>query len=533
MSLKNRLLHILPNVRQMLIHRGYKSKNIIDTSPSPHLIYKIDQFLSLTIEDNYKSFLDIFVHNSEKKDLKKDFVRFLKNEKSINKIFEREMNDIMTIYGLTSNDNITFIMLEDEFSKEDQLKLNIIESNFPMLRIFSYKNFIIDIGSHVLVPKHTKFIGDPVILKKNLMIDSLDKLPVILHTDPMSKLLNLRNDDIVEVTRNSVSRGLRTFRVCKDENFTPVRKKIKALKSKKVKTSAETEGVAAKVDSKPPKIKSKKKKIIFKGKKKKSKPPLTNMTSPELDEEVEKEATEKLPDEKKEDSSQIFWDNSKNIQFYSKSSPLKEPLMKIVSLRYLSNFHRIIGNSIGDDEALLGPITNIDIESFGGFTIDGKEYSTIEHYFQSKKYNGEYHMDLTRANKAILKSIRVKFIKDGEFDNPSNKIFSKYKIKPSAWGLMAQSADRALRKKFPDLKFNSSKWNIERKGIMKEALEARYAQDIKFKETLRELRRRNKVLFHFERKGTYWGGSRPLKLDPEKRIWVGENVLGELIMDLE
>ena len=79
MNLRNRLLHILPNIRKMLIHRGYNTKTIIDTDPSPHLIYKIDQFLSLSVEDNYKSFLDILVHNSDSR----DFVRLLKNEKSI------------------------------------------------------------------------------------------------------------------------------------------------------------------------------------------------------------------------------------------------------------------------------------------------------------------------------------------------------------------------------------------------------------------------------------------------------------------
>ena len=79
MSLRNRLLHILPNIRQMLIHRGYEPSTIIDLEPSPHLIYKIDQFISLSVEDNYKSFLDIFVRSSESR----DFVRLLKNEKSI------------------------------------------------------------------------------------------------------------------------------------------------------------------------------------------------------------------------------------------------------------------------------------------------------------------------------------------------------------------------------------------------------------------------------------------------------------------
>ena len=138
MSIRNRLLHILPNIRRMLIQRGYDTNTIIDTEPSPHLIYKIDQFMALSVEDNYKSFLDMHVSGPNSR----DFVRFLKNEKSIDKIFEKEMNDIITIYGLSENDNISFVMIDKTFTDEERAKLNIIESNFPMIRIFSYKNFI-------------------------------------------------------------------------------------------------------------------------------------------------------------------------------------------------------------------------------------------------------------------------------------------------------------------------------------------------------------------------------------------------------
>ena len=117
MSLRNRLLHILPNIRQMLIHRGYDPSLIIELEPSPHLIYKIDQFISLSIEDNYKSFLDIFVRRDEGR----DFVRLLKNEKSIEKIFEKEMNDIITIYGLSEDDNISLVMVDKIFSDEERV----------------------------------------------------------------------------------------------------------------------------------------------------------------------------------------------------------------------------------------------------------------------------------------------------------------------------------------------------------------------------------------------------------------------------
>ena len=519
MSLKNRLLHILPNIRLMLTHRGYDNETIINTEASPHLIYKIDQFIALTIEDNYKSFLDIFVRNSGGC----DFVRFLKNEKSIDKIFEKEMNDIITIYGLSNNDNISFVMVDKEFSPEERLKLNIIESNFPMIRVFSYKNFIIDIGSHVLVPKHIKFTGDTIVLKKNLMIESLNNLPVILHTDPMSKLLNLRNSDVVEVKRNTSSKNLRTYRICKDENFTPVSRKRKVNKSKTLKSSKKEEAVV----SLPQKRKIKRK-IKLKPKIK----AITRMRSEELDKDV-KEEKKKEEDEDVEEVKQIFWDDSIDIQFYSRSTPLKEPMMKIVSLKYLSNFQRIIGNTVDDDEDILGPIDNIDVDDFDGLTIEGKQYSSIEHYFQSKKYNGKYHLNLTKENKTLLKSIHSKFLKDAAYDNSSSKIYSKLKITPATWGIMAQSIDRALRKKYPDLEFNSSKWNTDRKDIMKVAIEARYAQDLKFKKTILELKRRNKVLFHFERRGTYWGGSRPVKVDAGKRVWVGENILGKLMMNVE
>ena len=523
MSIRNRLLHILPNIRRMLIQRGYDTNTIIDTEPSPHLIYKIDQFMALSVEDNYKSFLDMHVSGPNSR----DFVRFLKNEKSIDKIFEKEMNDIITIYGLSENDNISFVMIDKTFTDEERAKLNIIESNFPMIRIFSYKNFIIDIGSHVLVPKHIKFIGDKAVLEKNLMIDSLHKLPVILHSDPMSKLLNLRNNDVVEIKRNPVSKNLKMFRVCRDENFTPVRRKIKSAKSKSL--------VKPPINSleQPIPVSPTKRKIKRKIKRKSKKAQVPSESKPSVQTRMSSGELDKQSPDKKSESKQIFWDPSTDIQFWSKSAPLKEPAMKTISLKYLSNFQRVIGNDVADDEEILGPIENIDIAVFQGLTIDGKQYSTIEHYFQSEKYNGEYHIDLTNTNKALLKSIRANFIKGAKYDDSGHKMYSKYNITSGRWGIMSQTIDRALRKKHPQLNFNSDKWNSDRKDIMKKALEARYTQDLKFKKTILELKQRNKVLFHFERKGTYWGGSRPVKMDAEKRIWIGENVLGKLMMDLE
>ena len=78
--------------------------------------------------------------------------------------------------------------------------------------------------------------------------------------------------------------------------------------------------------------------------------------------------------------------------------------------------------------------------------------------------------------------------------------------------------------------FEIDNWNIEKLVIMKTVIKKRLNQDKEFKKILKKVKSLNKKLFHFERTGKYWGGNRPAKFD--KKYWIGENKLGEIINEL-
>ena len=78
--------------------------------------------------------------------------------------------------------------------------------------------------------------------------------------------------------------------------------------------------------------------------------------------------------------------------------------------------------------------------------------------------------------------------------------------------------------------FEVDNWNIEKFEIMKKVIKKRHNQDKDFKKILKKVKSLNKKLYHFERTGKYWGGNRPAKFD--KKYWVGENKLGEIINEL-
>ena len=74
---------------------------------------------------------------------------------------------------------------------------------------------LFDITKHILVPKHTKYTEDYDILKKNLMIKHLDKLPFIGFNDPVARFIGLKENDIVKIERNELSQNNVSYRICK------------------------------------------------------------------------------------------------------------------------------------------------------------------------------------------------------------------------------------------------------------------------------------------------------------------------------
>jgi DNA-directed RNA polymerase subunit H (RpoH/RPB5) len=91
----------------------------------------------------------------------------------------------------------------------DKLK-NQLEEKFSNIEIFDEDFFKVDIGSHIIVPKHTKLSKD----QATDVIKSYGKesqFPILMHTDPMSRYLYAKHNDMIEIIRPNRNSGFEVY----------------------------------------------------------------------------------------------------------------------------------------------------------------------------------------------------------------------------------------------------------------------------------------------------------------------------------
>lgn len=71
----------------------------------------------------------------------------------------------------------------------------------------------------------------------------------------------------------------------------------------------------------------------------------------------------------------------------------------------------------------------------------------------------------------------------------------------------------------------TSDWNANKTEIMKKLIAIRFREDNSFRKIVVSARKTNRILYHFERSGAYWGGHF------KNGEFVGQNILGKIIMD--
>ena len=145
-------------------------------------------------------------------------------------IFDIEVNDkLKIIYNMASKIKIQdirkFINTDEENEKNDINKTIIFISkeklttnNFKLfneyknkvnLEFFYIKELLFNIYRHELVPKHDVISSNEEIKKimdKYLMKNKF-QFPLILHTDPVCKYLNIKSNSLVKITRPSPTSG--------------------------------------------------------------------------------------------------------------------------------------------------------------------------------------------------------------------------------------------------------------------------------------------------------------------------------------
>ena len=145
-------------------------------------------------------------------------------------IFDIEVNDkLKIIYNMTSKIKIQdirkFINIDEDNEKNDLDKTIIFISkeklttnNFKSfneyknkvnLQFFYIKELLFNIYRHELVPKHDVISSNEEIkeiMDKYLMKNKF-QFPLILHTDPVCKYLNIKSNSLVKITRPSPTSG--------------------------------------------------------------------------------------------------------------------------------------------------------------------------------------------------------------------------------------------------------------------------------------------------------------------------------------
>ena len=147
-----------------------------------------------------------------------------------NSIFDIEVNDkIKVIYNMTPKIKIQdirkFININEDtdnndinktiiFISKEKLTTNNLKSfndfkNKLNLQFFYIKELLFNIYRHKLVPKHEVISNDKEIegIMKKYLLTNKFQFPLILHTDPVYKYLNIKSNSVVKITRPSVTSG--------------------------------------------------------------------------------------------------------------------------------------------------------------------------------------------------------------------------------------------------------------------------------------------------------------------------------------
>jgi len=162
-----------------------------------------------------------FVISIDKKNSTESISNSTEQKQAINEINNILIPTTYKQYDLKDkNDTIIFIICYGKNLHEVHLQL---ENDLNNIQMFHLNRLIFNISKHKLIPKHEKIsMYEANELKKKLKLDTLEKLPHILNTDPMAKHINLKCGDVCKITRPSKNAGEHIcYRYCEqnDEFF--------------------------------------------------------------------------------------------------------------------------------------------------------------------------------------------------------------------------------------------------------------------------------------------------------------------------
>ena len=194
------IIQIVKNTKLMLINRGFDEALINTTLPVGYLKEFIKKFR------NGDPCLDIFVQDTD--DNRCVYVHFIYElKKSDNAgLLEKMYHITSESHSMTENDGVVFVILSD-INENTQEQFNELENKIPNITIFKYKSLMFNLIDHEYVPKHERITEkNTEKLKLDLMINDLEKLPIIHKTDAVCRYYNFKPGDVIKVTRDSLNK---------------------------------------------------------------------------------------------------------------------------------------------------------------------------------------------------------------------------------------------------------------------------------------------------------------------------------------
>ena len=282
-------------VIEMLKDRGLKTNNLIKGFIPSDFETIFKSF------DNYSGVFDIETSDDFGNRTYVKFIRYIneknnsiknlsgaKDVKSAKVELKNIYNFIVSTKNLLVQDTLIFIVCYGDQIEESHIRF---EEEHEILQIFHISQLQFNITHHRLVPKHILIDErEKAILKKKLYLNSFNKLPTILGSDPIAKYYNMKNNDICKVLRPSKTTGLHPFyRICKSnkDRFikiqkvtiieNPKRKRARNPKKKSKTSKSKTPTESSKPKS-PPKL------LITKSISSKKSTKSPEMTQAEIDE---------------------------------------------------------------------------------------------------------------------------------------------------------------------------------------------------------------------------------------------------------
>ena len=201
-------------VLEMLSDRKYKVQDII-----PH----IPEILFIKLWASFVNESNVFDFECENNIGDRVYVKYIHNhiKKKTNKNttyinFNTLHEKIKNINDLLFNDTIIYIICDTQYENLDENKKLIEFKKNKNVEIFDIQRLLFNVTKHIFVPKHEKLsILNIKTLQQVLKIDSIYKLPAIMKHDPVAKYYNLKQGDVVKITRYSKSSGKHiSYRVC-------------------------------------------------------------------------------------------------------------------------------------------------------------------------------------------------------------------------------------------------------------------------------------------------------------------------------